>query len=174
MDGKLVVHRQPDKTRHQRRGGRAGQALEITFVDDSDIGIEPRQPQRGACHIDKGGQPAPAAQIVQDPFVHDQRGRHAERRHVGQRVILLTECRLRVGQASHPAIHAIQHHGHENGDGGNFEAIIHCLHNGIEPREQRSGGECVGQQVDASVAVLGIAHGKIGHSLNNLQRTVKG
>ncbi|MCY1232836.1 hypothetical protein D9M69_472110 [compost metagenome] len=89
---------------------------------------------------------------MQDPFVHHQRRRDAERGHVRQRVILLAERALRIGDARHAPVHAVEHHGREDRDGGHVEAHVHRLHDGEEAGEQRRGGERIGQQVDAAAA----------------------
>jgi hypothetical protein len=103
--------------------------------------------------VDEGGDPAPfAGQRAQRPFVDHQRRRGAEADHVGQAVVLGAEFGLGVGHTRHAAVEAVQHHGHENGPGRQFEAQIHRLHDGVEAAEQRCGGEGVRQQVDAARA----------------------
>jgi hypothetical protein len=59
---------------------------------------------------------------------------------------------LRIGHAGHAAIQAVEHHGHEDGDGGVVELEVHGHHDGVETAEQRRRREGVGQQVDAARA----------------------
>ena len=139
----------PDEPGDQRGGRRAGQALEETLVDDADVRVEARQTQRGAGHVDEGGEPAPLAQPAQRPLVDDERRRRAERHHVGQAVVLLAEGALRVGHPRHAPVQAVEHHRDEDRDRRRLEAHVHRLHDRVEAAEQRRSGEGVGQQVDA-------------------------
>src|SRR5574340_1597438 len=99
-----VIQHHPDKTRHQRSRGRAGQALEIAFIDHVDVGVEARQAQRGGGAVNERGEPAPLAQPFQCPFIDDQRRRDTERDHVGQAVIFGAEFALGMRQPRHAAI----------------------------------------------------------------------
>ena len=159
-----VVDDQPDEARNERRGGRARQPLEEPLVDHLNIGVEARQTQRRAANVHKGRQPAPASDVMQDPFVHHQRRGDTKRSHVRQRVILLAEGRGGVGQPGYPTVHAVKHHGHEDRDGRDLEAGVHCLDNRKEPCKECSRGERVRQQVNATVTVLRIAGRKSHHN----------
>ncbi|KMR21743.1 hypothetical protein EV21_15185, partial [Staphylococcus aureus] len=83
----------------------AGQPLEEALVDDTDIDVEAREPQRCTGDIDEGRDPTGLAHVLQRPHVNDQRRRGTKGDHVGQAVHLLTEGGLGVG---HPRDAAIQ------------------------------------------------------------------
>src|SRR3546814_9823479 len=86
------------KTSYERRISDWSSDVCSSDLDHADIGIEARQTQGGAHHINEGGQPAPTAQPLQRPCVHDQRRRNTKRCHVGQRIVLFTEGR-QIGRA---------------------------------------------------------------------------
>ena len=153
----MPVGGQPDQARHQRRRRRAGQPLEVALVYHLNVGVEACQPQGCSGHIDEGGQPAPLAHAGERPRVDDQCRRGPEGDHVGQRVVLLAEHALAVGQACHPAIEAVEEHGQEDGDGRPLELAVHGHHDGIETGKQVGRGEGVGQQVDAPP----VPHGRL-------------
>jgi len=62
---------------------------------------------------------------AQRPFIDHQRGRSAERHHVGQAVVLGAEFALRIRQAGDAAIEAVEDHGNEDGPGRVFEFLVH-------------------------------------------------
>src|SRR5690606_36608105 len=96
---------------------------------------------------------AEALQALQCPHVHDQCRRHAEGDHVGQRIILFAECRLCVGEPSHPAVHAVEDQGQEDRDRRHLETSVHGLNDRVKPCEKVGGGESVGQQIDAAATL---------------------
>src|SRR5690606_39911108 len=51
-------------------------ALEEAFVHHRNVGVETGQAQGRTHHVDEGGQPAPSAQALQGPDIHDQGRRH--------------------------------------------------------------------------------------------------
>lgn len=51
-----------------------------------------------------------------------------------------------VGQARHPAVHAVEHHGHEDGDGRGLEAVVHGLHDGVEPANRAAVVKALGSR----------------------------
>ena len=63
-------------------------------------------------------------------------------------VELFAERALRVRQARDAAVHAVEHHRREDGDGRPLEALVHRLHDREEAGEEREQREGVGQQVD--------------------------
>ncbi len=147
------LRHQPDETRHQGRGRRGRQPLEVPLVHHAGVDVEAGEPQRRACAIDEGRDPAPAAEALERPFVGDERGSRAERHHVGQRVHLLAEGALGVGHAGHAAVEAVEHHRAEHADRSEIEAAVHGHHDGIEAAEQRCQREEIGQDVDALAAL---------------------
>ena len=159
----MPVGGQPDQARHQRCRGRTGKPLEIALVDDLDVGVEARQPQGCPGDIDERGQPPPLAHAGERPGIDDQRRRRSERDHVGQRVILLAEGALAVGEPGHATIEAVEEHGQEDGNGGPLEFTVHGHDDGVEAGKQVAGGEGVGQQVDASP----MAHGRMGRVIHH-------
>jgi hypothetical protein len=73
---------------------------------------------------------------------------------------LRAEIALGVGQARDAAVHAVEHHCHQHGDGGRFEAAADRGHDAVEAGEQRAGREQVGQQIDAGAAALLASRGR--------------
>ena len=160
----MPVGGQPDQPRHQRGRCRTGQPLEVALVDDLDVGVETRQSQGGARHVDEGGQPPPFAHAGERPGIDDQRRRRAERDHVGQRVVLFAEGALAVGKPGHASIKAVEEHGQEDGNGSPLEFTVHGHDDGIEAGKQVAGGEGVGQQVDGSPMAYDRVGGVIHHA----------
>jgi hypothetical protein len=150
----------------------AGLALEIALVDHRHLGIEARQAQRRAYGVDERGGPADLApqrtvfaQAGQRPVVHHQGRREAEADEVGQRVVLDAEFALGIGQARHPAVHAIQQGRHEHGDRRLGKTAANADDDGVETGEHGAGGKQVRQQVNTGMPRRpdwrGVAHGSI-------------
>ena len=57
--------------------------------------------------------------------------------------------------AGDAAVESVEHHGDENRYRRELEAAVHRLHDREEAGEQRTGGEQVGQQIDAAVTYPG-------------------
>src|SRR5690606_4459340 len=81
--------------------------------------------------------------------------------HVGQGIVLLAKCRLRVGKTRHPTVHSVENHGYEDGDSRYFEASVNSLDDRIETRKKIGSGKDVGQQVNAASAPAFFR--KVGH-----------
>jgi hypothetical protein len=71
---------------------------------------------------------------------------------------------LGVGQARHPAVEAVEHHGDEDRHRRPLEIALHRLDDGIEAGEQRRRGEQVGQDVNAAPRRSGLNKGLRGLS----------
>ena len=97
-----------------------GMPINHFFIDLADQGVKQRQPQRGAGAIDESDAVAEFAELGKLPVVNNQRGGDAEADHIGQAVELFAERALAVGPAGDAAVHAVEQHGDEHGDGGVF------------------------------------------------------
>src|SRR6478735_4200042 len=120
----------PDEARHHRRARWTRHALEVALVDRADVGVEAREPDARRRAVDERADPAGCAEVLQRPFIGDQRGRGAERHHVGDAVVLGAELALRIGPARHAPVHAVEHHGDVHRDRRHVEAAVDRLHHG--------------------------------------------
>ena len=143
---------EPDQAGNGRRGRRTGQPLEVAFVGAAGLGIEPGQAQCRRGRVNKGSQPAQLAQTLQRPLIYHQGGSQPERHHIRQAVILDAEIGFRLRHPGDTAVHAVQDHRHEHGDGGRLITRIKCGNDRIEPGKQGRGREQVGQEVNAPAA----------------------
>src|SRR5690606_11804950 len=79
---------------------------------------------------------------------------HSKRHHIGQRIVLLPKRGLRIRKARDASIHAVKRHGKKDGNGGDVEAAVHGLDDGIKPGKQVSRRKGIGQQVNAASSML--------------------
>ena len=82
----------------------------------------------------------------------DQRGCDTERHHVGQAVVFGAEIALRARHPRHPSVRRIKDDRGQYGERSGSETAAHAGDEGVEAREQRTGGDDVRQQEDAAAA----------------------
>ena len=100
---------------HGRRddaGGRgARHAGEIALVGGRvRLDVEPRQPHGRGGDVEEADRPAHASERPEAPRERQDRGRHAERHDVGERIELDAESRRGIGEARDEAVERVEHH----------------------------------------------------------------
>ena len=145
---KLVLDAEPHEAADERRGGRARKALEVVLAHDAHVAVEAGETKNRAERVDEGRRPAELAEVDERVFVNDEGRSNPEGDGVGETVHLHAEFALRVREAGDATVHAVEHHGEEDGDGGRSEISVHRLDDPVEGGEERRGGEGVGENVD--------------------------
>src|SRR3990170_2677558 len=148
VSGPAQVIEEQDHGGDERRRGRNRQPVELPLLDRVDLDVESGEPERPADQVEERRQPPPTPEAREGPTVDEERRRDAERDEVGQGVVLHPELRGRLGHPGDPAVEAVEHHSHDDGRRGLLELAGVGRGDRVEPREQRSRRDQVGQYVD--------------------------
>ena len=145
---KLVFDAEPYEAADERRGGRTRKPLEVVLAHDAHVAVEACETKNRAERVNEGRGPTELAEVDERVFVDDEGGGDTEGNRVGETVHLDAEFALRVREAGDATVHAVEHHGEEDGDGGRSEVPVHRLDDPVEGGEERRGGEGVGENVN--------------------------
>src|SRR4030095_2207023 len=140
------------RTEAAGRGDR--QPDEVAAVGHPRVDVEASQTEGTADREQEGPEPRGAAERGQREGVQHERGRDAERDHVGERVELHTELAGSVGETRHLAVQHVHHHRHEQRDRRLYESRLGGQDQGEEPAEQVAGGRQRAQQEDAAARLF--------------------
>ena len=147
----LPTVQKQDRGREHRGGAWNGQADEVLAVHGAHLYVEASQPQRTACHKDKGRQPSQPAEGSQCPEVHKKSWSEAKRHQVGKGIVFHSKPTGGLGEPGHLPVQDVEETGKENCRGGDFKFPVDRTDDAEKAGEQIGGGKKVRNEVGPAV-----------------------